>query len=272
VVARDMMWMERNRKSLDLMLGRSARFHSIERNRKWLDLMLGRSAMFDSIEGNRKWLDSISGRNAVLDMVENSRKALDSISGRSAMFGAIESNRRWLETISGRNSALGMVEQSRKLLDSITGRGLYSLQFGAADAIAQVGARPDFSSMIGSVAMPRPAWAGLFDGLREGIGADLRDEAVAEFNAAADLAGQDDTGTWWVFRLPLVVQLALLVLALQVVDKASEFMVDLAGGDDLPPAYRSGTQVLFALVAVLLAVIDTKASADAESADDDESD
>jgi hypothetical protein len=246
-----MMWMERNRKWLDLMLGRNAMFDAIESNRKWLDSISGRNAMFGAIESNRKWLDSISGRSAVLDMVENSRKALDSISGRSAV--------------------LDMVENSRKALDSITGRGSLDSIVGARNAIAAL-ATPDFASMIGTVAMPRPAWTGLFDGLREGIGADLYDEAVAEFNAAADLAGEDDAGTWWVFRLPLVVQLALLLLALQVVDKTSEFMADLAGGDDLPPAYRSGTQVLFALVAVLLAVIDAKASADDDSADDDESD
>jgi hypothetical protein len=205
----------------------------------------------------------------IFDAMEGNQKLLDLMFG--PQFGALkmfEGNQKLLDSISGRNSILRMVEHSHKLLDSISSRASFASMVGANTTLAQIAAQPDFASMIGTATMPRPAWIGVFDGLREQVGADLYDEALAEFNTAADLAGEADGETWWVLRLRLVVQLALLVPVLQVVDKMSEFMADLAG-EDLPPAYRSGTQVLFALAAVLLVFIDAKAEA---LADDDDPD
>lgn len=183
----------------------------------------------------------------------------------------MEQNRKVLDALTGRNSVLNAMEQNRKLLKSISGRTSFASMIGVNSTLSAISSQPGFGAMIGTAVMPRPAWQGIFDGLRGPIGTDLYEDTRAEFDAAAILAGEGEGETWWIARLPFVAQVALLLVVLQALDAAGEFMSDMTGAD-VPPAYRSATTVLFALAATLLAFIEAKAKAAADSGSDEPED
>jgi hypothetical protein len=115
--------------------------------------------------------------------------------------------------------------------------------------------------LLAAPRVPVEDWNRLFASLRSSVtpgGATIDWDAVVE-EAATTVreaeASQGEGKASWLLRLTIVDQLALLVAFLQVLDALGTFMADLAGGDDLPPEVRSGMQVLFATVAVLLMVI-----------------
>jgi hypothetical protein len=164
------------------------------------------------------------------------RKMLDSIGPNSA-------TAKMLDSI-GPNSA------TAKMLDSVLSRPSFAAMVGAYKPVDDLFTSPAVASFVGRDTMSPAAWSPVLDGLRPAIGEELYDDASIEFESASEVAGDSDGATWWVFRLPLHTQLVLLVASLAVLDKMSEFLGDLTG-EDVPPAYRSGTQVVFALAALL---------------------
>jgi hypothetical protein len=115
--------------------------------------------------------------------------------------------------------------------------------------------------LLAAPRVPVQDWNRLFASLRPSVvaaGAAVDWDAAVE-GAATTIrdaeASQGEGKASWLLRLTIVEQLGLAVALLQAVDALGKFMVDLAGGDDLPPEVRSGTQVLFATVIVLLLVI-----------------
>ncbi len=179
--------------------------------------------------------------------------------GPSSTMKMMEESQRRLERLMGPSSTMKMMEESQRRWSSVMARSSFSAMIGARESMADFAARPVFSAMVGAATMPRTQWSGVFEELRQDMGVGLYDEAQRDFDDAAELVDVAEARSWWVERLPVHVQLGLLVLALQVLEQVSNFVGDLAG-EDVAPAYRSATQALFALAVVLLALIDARAS------------
>lgn len=235
-------------------------FDAIERNRGLLYGINGPGSPIRLIEENRNLFATLSGRGSPLRFIEDQRGMFDLVRRQTFSYKLIGDQRAILELPAGRSSVLKAVAENSKLLATLSMRSPFASMVNTSNAIAAITAQPYFSSLIGLEAMPLPAWAGVLDSLRAGIGEDLHSEAAADFDAAAELVTEGDHGSWWVARLPLTVQLALIFVVLQVLAKLTEFLQDL-DGQDPPPAYRSGIQVVFALGAALLVVVEAKAKA-----------
>lgn len=156
------------------------------------------------------------------------------------MMQAIEESRRRWERMTEPSPMMQAIEESERRWRSVIARPDLSAMVGARGSLTELAARPAPGAMIAVRAMPR---------------AQRSDAALADAAEAR---------IWWVERLPLSVQLGLLVLALDLLDRISEFVGDLTG-EDVPPAYRSATQAAIVLAGVLLALIDARARV----ADDD---
>jgi hypothetical protein len=206
----------------------------------------GTAALQDSVA---KIAGAAAARNSVVAKIAGAAAAQNSVAAKIAGAAAAQ------------NSVAKIVGKS--LQDSvagIVGKPSFAEMIGANKTVSEIVSQPRFASMVGSAALPRSDWTGVLQGLREQIGSELYDDGITEFDAAADLAGEGDGESWWIERLPMYIQLGLLLFVLQALDKASEFVGDLTG-DDLPPAYRSGTQLVFALALALLAIMEQKTKA-----------
>jgi len=141
--------------------------------------------------------------------------------------------------------------ENRTMIDSIAARQQFADVIGADRPFSEIVATPGLASLVGAATMPRPAWTSVLEDLRPAIGDELYAETAAEFDAASEIAGEGET--WWIARLPLVMQIGLLIVVLQALDAAGKFLEDLTGAN-VPPAYRSGVQFLFTLAIALMGV------------------
>jgi hypothetical protein len=98
----------------------------------------------------------------------------------------------------------------------------------------------------------------VFDGLRDPIGPDLYADALDVFEVADEQAGEGDGDTWWLARVPLLAQLGLLLIVLQMLDNVGQAVASLAG-EEVPTEYEDGAKILFALATTLYAFIAAKA-------------
>lgn len=232
-------------------------------------------------------LDALTVQRSVLGGLATHQRFLDQLSATSSVSRAVEAltvHQTFAEQFAGSitlntkianlSETSAFIEQMKAATDfSDTLAGSvrrmidqpeFATLIGARKTISQLTQQPDFASMIGSIAMPRVEWASMLEDLREQIGADLADEVVSEFETAADVAEAVEADVWWVARLPVSMQLGLAFVVLQALDKAEVWLGDLTG-EDVPPAYRSGIEVLFALLVVLITYIEAREkAADAE--------
>lgn len=63
----------------------SSAFELMERNRKMMDLAMGRGPVFDMMERTRKLTDLTSGRGPVFDLMERTRELTDMATGRGPL-------------------------------------------------------------------------------------------------------------------------------------------------------------------------------------------
>jgi hypothetical protein len=123
--------------------------------------------------------------------------------------------------------------------------------------------QPPWVDLLSAARVPIEDWNVVFRTLRQSMDTGTRStnwdavvqEAVTEMEAADDDQGTGEVS--WLLRLTFVQQLGLLVAVLKTLDELGKFMADLSGAD-VSPEVRSGTQVLFATVAVLLMVIELR--------------
>ena len=260
---------------------RSMIFELLEQQRRTMDFLTGRNSVMRMLQDQKRMADLTRSQLFALKMVTDNRRAIDLARGPTSTFQAIERSRRVTDLISGRNSIFQSLENSRKLMDTITARPQFAATMGMNDTLAAISSRPYFSTMIGTATMPRPAWIETIESLRTAIGNPLYADVVTQFDEAAELAEDgdedgdededEDESCWWIERLPLGTQFALLFVLLEVIDKMSE-LGQAATGVHLPPAYTAAVQVLFALAAAILALVDARAKAvanDEATADDD---
>jgi hypothetical protein len=261
--------MQQNRELLDSIAGQNSALRAVQENRKLLDLITGQASVVNALQQNRAALDAIAGQASVLNALQQNRAALDAIAGQASVLNALQQNRAVLDAIAGQGSVINALQQSSSLLDSIVRRSGFASMIGVKDTLSQIASRPAFGSMVAARVMPRPAWDGVLQSLRDPIDDVLLDDAIAEFEAAASVGGDAVDDTWWIARLPFVAQVALLLIVLQLLDSVSKFVGEVTG-EDVPPTYRSATQVLFALAAALLAFIEAKAEVAQVESDSDE--
>jgi len=230
------------------------------------------ASYFDPDE-HRKMMDAITGRNSIAKIMQDQRKMLDLFSGRvfrdqmRVLSGQAISDqmdvlsgramKRQMDLLSGRT----VTDQLRRITDhwnSIATRPFASA-IGAQDSIARIVSQPNFGSLVGTDRLPLADWSRVLDGLRGFVPDDLYEETAAGFEAAAEATDEGRAGLWWVPQMPLWMQFALLLPVLETIDKATEFAGDLAGVD-VPPAVRSGVQLLLMLTATLVAFIEARAT------------
>lgn len=235
-------------------------FEIIEQNWRMLDLATGRNSVLRMLASQDRVSDLIAGHYSAANVVNNNSRALEIARGQNSTLLTIAQSRRVADLAAGRNSLFQTVEGSRKLLESIAARRDFAATIGINDTLAAISSRPYFSTMIATAVMPRPAWIERIETLRTAIGEPLYAQAVAGFDQAADLLEAPAPRLWWIERLPVHAQLGLLLIVLQVIEKVSEFAQD-ATGVHLPKAYTSGVEVLFALAAAILFVIDARVNA-----------
>jgi hypothetical protein len=230
----------------------------------------------------QKMLESISGPNIVQQDLNHTQRLLDLVSGRSVFQQDLNHTQRLLDLVSGPNAfqrtldtnerlsnllqSVGGVDTIRigSMLDSIAGNRGFAQLIGTDSLVSGMLGRPSFRSLIGNATLPRAGWSSVLADFTPLVGAGLVGDFGEAIDAISDTEPEQGAGTWWVGRLSTAQQLGLLVAALAVLDKASRFATDLSGERELPPAYYSGTQLLFALVAVLLIYIQAKADEDNE--------
>jgi hypothetical protein len=235
-----------------------------ESQRQW-ERLTGPSPMMKMIEESQQRWERLTGPSPMMKMIEESQQRWERLTGPSPMMKMIEESQQRWERLTGPSPMMKAIEESQQRWNSVMARSSFSAMIGARETMADFAARPVFGAMVGIATMPRTQWSDVFEELRQDMGVGLYDEAQRDFDDAAELVGAAEARTWWVERLPVHAQLGLLLLALQVLEQVSNFVGDLTG-EDVPPAYRSATQALFALAFVLLALIDARASV----ADDDE--
>jgi hypothetical protein len=239
--------------------------------RSWLDAIAGTAAWQDSmakIAGTAGMQDSVARivgtaafHRSVVDIAGTAavQDSVARIVGKSALQKSLVAD--IAGTAAVQDSVARIVGKSlQKSVTGIVGKSSFAETIGANKTVSEIVSQPGFASMVGTAALPRSDWMEVLEGLRGQIGPELYEDGVAGFDTVADVAGEGDGEGWWIERLPMYVQLGLLLFVLQALDQASEFMADLTG-DDLPPAYRSGTQLVFALALALLAFIEQKMKA-----------
>jgi len=238
----------------------------LEEQKRLRQSMSGGSVM-KMLEDQRRLREQMSG-GSVTKMLEDQRRLREQMTGGSVT-KMLEDQRRLRQQMTG-GSVIMMLADSRKLYEQMTGGGVlrsfddaqrrirgmmarpgFAQMVGAHRAVAHITTDPDFVSMIGGVAAPRVEWESIFEGLRDEIGADVAEAVAVEFEAAADVADGVTEDVSWIDRLPVYMQFMLAYAVLEVLFVASEFMGDLTG-EDMPPAFRSGTETLFKLLMVLI--------------------
>jgi hypothetical protein len=237
--------------------------------RQYAGVVAIQSAALKSFEQNRTIIEIVakaqeSNRRAVANIVkgsaglsEQTRLALEQIKGS---YGLSEQTRKALLGI----KASGAVsEHVRRSLDAIIARPAYAEMVGVNKTLSQIVSQRVSASMIGTATVPRAAFAGVFESIREPIGADLYADAVATFELAEDQAGEGDGETWWLARADPVVLLGLVIVLLQSLDAIGQAVANLAG-QDVPSEYQEGAKILFAVVAVAYAFIVARASVQAK--------
>ena len=220
-----------------------------------LDLALGRSSVLRLLEDQDRMRRLIETQSAAARVIENNRRIQELITGPQSVLRQLESP-KLLPRV---DAAARAVEQNRKLLDAISQRSAFTAMLGINDSVAALTQRPQFSSLVAQAVMPGGALKGVLDELRDPIGAGLYESATQELDRAAAEA-EPGGGVWWIERLPITAQLALLVVLLQGLDKMSLVAQD-ATGVRLAAVYRSATEAVFALVVGILAVVDARAKA-----------
>ncbi len=196
-------------------------------------------------------------------------EALAGITASPGFAKAMKLNTEALAGISGISAVADAMKANVKALTHITESPgfLQAIKLNTRPLADVLGAS-QFASMIATPTMPRHEWTRALAEMQGAIGAGVVEAATAEFELAAEVAAQPDGEEWWFARLPVVVQFGLLLMVLQVLDKAGEFLGDLTG-QDVPPAYRTGVEMLFCLAFALLALIEAKAdSGDEDDASD----
>lgn len=184
---------------------------------------------------------------------EQIRLALEQVRGS---YGLSEQTRQTLERIKG---DYGVTEHMRRSLDAIGSRSAFAEMIGVNKTLSQIVSQRVSASMIGMPTVPRAAWAGLFESIREPIGADLYADAVMTFELADEIAGEGDGESWWLLRLDPVVLLGIVIVLLQSLDAIGQAVASLAG-EDVPSEYKDGARILFAVVAVAYALVVARAS------------
>jgi hypothetical protein len=230
---------------------------------------------FENYQRIQRMLDLMMGRSSILRVLENQERIRRLVEAQSAATRATESHRRIQELMTGSQSVLSRlegptlfsrvdaaaraVERNQKLLDAISQRSAFTAMLGVNDSVAALARQQQFTSLVAQAMMPTDALKAALGQLRDPIGVELYESAVEEFDrAAAEIALGG--GIWWIERLPITGQLALLVVLLQVLDKMSLVAQD-ATGVHLPAVYRSATEAVFALVVGILAVVDARTKA-----------
>ena len=202
-------------------------------------------------DSNRQAVANIVKGNAGLS--EQLRLAMEQIRGS---YGLSEQTRKALAGIKGSGA---VSEHMRRSLETIIARPAYAEMLGVNKTLSQIVAQRVSASMIGTPTVPRAAWAGVFESIREPIGPDLYADAVATFRLADEVAGEGDGETWWLARADPVVLLGIVVVLLQSLDAIGQSVASLAG-EDVPSEYKDGARILFAVVAVAYAFIVARAS------------
>jgi hypothetical protein len=115
--------------------------------------------------------------------------------------------------------------------------------------------------------LPNNRWRALLAPLRglDPLNSELRAalEVTARRLGSADDHHLAEVEAGWLVRLPLLHQVALLVAILKVLDEVSKLFATFTG-EDVSPEVRAATQTLFAIVAVLLMIMELRSSTDAQ--------
>jgi hypothetical protein len=230
-------------------------FENYQRIQRTLDLMMGRSSILRALENQERIRRVVEAQSAATRATENHRRVQELMTGPQSVLSRLEG-----PTLFSRISAASRaVERNQELLDAISQRSAFTAMLGVNDSVAALTRQQQFTSLVAQAMMPSDALKAALAQLRDPIGARLYESAVEEFDRAATEV-EPGGGIWWIERLPITGQLALLVVLLQVLDKMSLVAQD-ATGVHLPAVYTSATEAMFALVVGILTVVDARTKA-----------
>lgn len=145
------------------------------------------------------------------------------------------------------------VNYNRSIADTV--RGIDSVMAGQAYTRSVMDSARLWRDIAESTRFPRTQWSDLLQTLRVATGnAAAIDHAEVELDTVEKSAPEEPAEVSWLYRLPLIHQVGLLLVALELLDSAGKFLGD-ATGEEVPPEIQSATQVLFKLVALMILVV-----------------
>jgi hypothetical protein len=214
-------------------------------------------------------LENIVARPSFTNAMKLNTETLQNIAARTSFTNAMKLNNEALAGITGIGRLAETMSANIKAFTEITAStGFLEAMKLNIRPLSDIIAAPQFASMIATPVMPTYDWSRVLEGMQGAIGAAFVDAATAEFDLAAEVVAEPEGDVWWFARLPMMAQFGLLLMVLQVLDKAGEFMGDLTG-QDVPPAYRTGVEMLFCLAFALHALIEAKAEVEEDGDEGD---
>lgn len=126
------------------------------------------------------------------------------------------------------------------------------------------------SQLIEAARVPRSDWQRALRHIRDVTNSPLvagfAEDLEAELETAEPVADPDRAGTSWIWNLAFVKQVGLLVVALEILEAWSEWLVVMFSDEELPPELTQTTRLLFLLIGALMIVFQLRSE---ESSDDD---
>jgi hypothetical protein len=231
---------------------------------KYISEITGRPALLGA---NRYLFDMAHGPSSVASVLAQNRRLTDMTSGVTSVAKVLGTHRSVIDAAYGPESTTAMLGRLNGRVASILGRPAFTSNFTTAATLAQLADVPQFKRMIGTPVMPFAEWGGVLDTLRDVIGDEAYEDVEAEFAVASDVSDASPDSGWWIARLPMAMQLFLLLSILEALDKAGEFLSDMTG-QGVSNTYRDATQLVILLGFACYAFIEARD----RIPDDDESD